>query len=178
MRLYISDIKSLADAKKAIEWGASAIGIKIGYGNERVHDEKAREIFMEIPLFVSRVGIVADEKRYHIQELVTFCRLDTVHFVGNESPQDCKEFHEHLIKSFSVQDLEHVGEYDVAAVVLHMESISTLDKIDLQDGKLLILSGSLTIDEWSKAITRLRPYAIQLSMPEINEELVNTLKSL
>ncbi|MEL7565128.1 MAG: hypothetical protein AAGU27_09620 [Dehalobacterium sp.] len=167
MRLYITGIKSLADAEKAVAFGASAVGIKMGYEKDLVHPETARDIFLNLPVFISRVGIFADEKRYNVQELVTFCRLDTLHFIGSEQPEDLKRYSEHILKNFDPKDLTKVQDYDLHGVVIDLQSgLSKYVEVEMENIKKqsLILSGDLTLTEWIDAVKNFHPYAVQLDL--------------
>ena len=162
MRLYMTGIKNICDAENAVSLGASAIGIKMGYGMDDVHPETARDIFFNLPVFISRVGIFVNEKRYHIQELVTFCRLDTLHFLGQEQPEDLERYPEHIIKTFKQKDIARLKDYDLHGIVLKLNS-GIVTGVDVKNMKKpsLILSGDLTLSEWTQAIKNYQPYGIQ-----------------
>ncbi|MGI6065010.1 MAG: hypothetical protein ACOYI2_00785 [Bacillota bacterium] len=176
MRVYISDIKESKEAQLAIEWGASAVGLRIGYGLDDVHPEKAREIFMSIPLFVSRVGIFNNEKRYNIQELITFCHLDSVHYTGSETPDELKDYSEHLIKNFSAEQVKDIPQYPVEAVCINIDRETCLMRSMLPQDKKLIVSGIQKLDDWWKNILiDFQPFAVKIPMAEAGRELVRNL---
>lgn len=179
MRLYITGIKNLADAQKAVSLGASAVGIKMGYRKDDVHPEMARDIFFSLPVFVSRVGIFADEKRYNVQELVTFCRLDTLHFMGNEQPDDLKRYPEYVLKTFDQKNLNKIHDYDLPGVVINLPSGFPGDfEAENLKSQSLILCGGLTLTEWIDAVKKYHPYAVQLDLTVNNKEIFGGLSSL
>ncbi|ATW24100.1 hypothetical protein [Candidatus Formimonas warabiya] len=179
MRLYFTGITSVEDARKAVAWGAAAIGIKMGYQERDVHPEKAREIFLKLPVFVSRVGIFANEKRYAIQELITFCRLDTLHFIGNEQPQDVARFQEHVLKTFKEEEFASIADYPVEGIVLHGKTHTLFqEKPTLFQEKLCILTGLRSEKEWCAAVKSCRPFALQLDLSDLNDETIEKLLKL
>jgi len=179
MRLYITGVKNLADAQKAVSLGASAVGIKMGYEKDMVHPETARDIYFSLPVFVSRVGIFSDEKRYNIQELVTFCCLDTLHFTGSEQPDDLKKYPEHVLKTFDPKDLNKVQDYDLHGVVINLRSgLSENLELETINKQSLILKGDLTSTEWIDAVKNYHPYAVQLDLTFNNTEIIPSLLSL
>jgi phosphoribosylanthranilate isomerase len=175
MRVYVTEISTWEEAKLAIKSGASAIGIRIGYGKGDVHPEKAREIFLQVPLFVSRVGIFANEKRYHVQEITTFCQLNCLHFWGNEIPEDTKRYNEHLIKTFNINDFHNIESYTIEAVSIVIKDMDSVNKIKYLSEKLLIINGDFTFTEWKILIDKFEPYAVQISQSNINTELIQML---
>ncbi|MGI6684839.1 MAG: hypothetical protein ACOX47_05015 [Bacillota bacterium] len=172
----MTGVKTLKDAEEAILLGAAAIGIKMGYGKDDVHPETAREIFFSLPVFISRVGIFCDEKRYHIQELVTFCRLDTLHFCGQEQPDDVKRYPENVIKNFSPQSLSQVKDYDIQGVILELtQGIFMNIEVETITNPALILCGNLTHTEWVRAIKKYRPYGIQWDLNNNSRKILEDL---
>jgi phosphoribosylanthranilate isomerase len=149
MRVYMTGIQTMEDAKRAVDLGAVALGIRIGYKKDmgEVHPERAREIFFSLPVFVSRTGIFADEKRHVIQELVTFCRLDTLHFIGHEQPADLERYSEHVLKTFNKNNVPLLNDYcqqDIlSGIVLSLDQkpVSEITPQLLGD-RVLLLDGS------------------------------------
>ncbi|MDD4751748.1 MAG: hypothetical protein PHT78_00630, partial [Desulfitobacteriaceae bacterium] len=149
---------------------------RVGYGPDDVHPEKAREIFMSIPLFVSRVGIFTNEKRYNIQEIITFCHLDSVHYTGNETPDELKEYWEHLIKNFSIEQIKDISLYPIQAVCINIDREIYLKPSMFPQDKKLIISGIQPQETWWKNIlVDLQPFAVKISMAEAGQELVRNL---
>lgn len=175
MRIYISGVKDLTGLEKAVRWGASAVGIRIGYGEKAVHPEKARELFFELPLFLSRVGIFSNQKRYEIEELVTFCRLDTLHFTGCEQPAELERYGEQLIKTFTRDDLGETRCYPVQAVCLPVGNETLEEPIDLPADKKLILAGELPSNGWQRVCEMYSPYAAQIEIEKATPELIRSL---
>lgn len=177
MRIYLSGIEAAIDLKKAVRWGADAIGIRIGYDHD-IHPEKARELFLQVPLFIARVGIFSNEKIYHLQELISFCHVNTVHFVGQEEPAQMAAVGEEMIKSCHVDDLPKLEAYPVQAVSLSLAEVSAAGELPLPEGKKLILSGNYSEKMWEKAVDRFQPYAAQIEYHQASRELIQRLRQL
>lgn len=175
MRIYINGVRNLEEARQAVNMGANAVGIRLGYEQEAVNPEVAREIFFALPMFVSRVGIFYNQKRYDIQELVTFCRLDTLHFIGNETPEDLERYSENMIKDLAVCDLNQAGFFQVQAISVDLDSKPDVDKSVLPKDRLCILRGSFSSERWIFETERLHPYAVQLMISQAEPELVRNL---
>ncbi|MCR6545861.1 hypothetical protein [Dehalobacterium formicoaceticum] len=171
MKVYMTGIQTKEDARRAVNLGAAAVGIKIGYSKEKeeVHPELAREIFFSLPVFVTRAGIFADEKRHVIQELVTFCHLDTLHFTGQEQPEDLERYPEHMLKTFNQDNLPHLQDYCqpdlLSGIVLSLDQ-KTVMKIPPQslEERILILDGSFSRVEWVAKILEYAPFAVQFDV--------------
>jgi phosphoribosylanthranilate isomerase len=176
MRIYITGIRTMKDVQLAVTMGASAVGIKMGYGKDDVHPETARDIFFSLPVFISRVGIFHNEPRYQIQELVTFCRLDTLHFTGEERPEDLNRYPEHVLKTFDRKSITKIQDYPLQGAIVKLDK-GSLDDMGLEKFKIptLILCGDLTITEWETVINRYRPYAIQWDLSHSDRGILERL---
>lgn len=161
MRLYLSGIKTITQGKKAVSLGADAVGIRIGYGQNEVDPEKAREIYFSLPIFISRVGIFSNQKIYEIQELITFCRLDTLHFDGDEKPEEIKRYPEHTLKTFTSSSLDEINFFDLAGIVLELQK-DDLAGVQIKEFEhlSLILRGNLTDQEWDISINKYKPFGV------------------
>lgn len=111
MRKIMSGITTWAEAQAAIQKGMDALGFVLEPKSRRyVNPEQAREIILRLPPFVTTVGVFCNTPRYVIQELVTFCRLDRLLLLGQESPKECKDFFQPVIKY--LPNLTHYKEYE------------------------------------------------------------------
>lgn len=117
MRALVSGITGWNEAVCAIEKGAHALGFILEpRSRSYINPEKAREIIQKLPPFVGTVGVFENTPRYIIQELTTFCRLDWLVFLGEESPKDCEGYFQPLIKKLS--NLNNYQDYHSAAAFL------------------------------------------------------------
>lgn len=123
MRILVSCITSWNEASYAIDKGAHALGFVLEpKSHSYINPEQAREIIQRLPPFVGTVGVFKDTPRYAIQELTTFCRLDWLLFMGEESPKDCEGYFQPVIKSLS--KLSNYREYQsVSAFLVTKEEV-------------------------------------------------------
>lgn len=126
MRIMVSGITSWHEASYAIDKGAHALGFVLEpKSHSYINPEIAREIIQKLPPFVGTVGVFQDTPKYIIQELSTFCRLDWLLFLGEESPTDCEGYFQPIIKRLS--SLNNYQDYQsVAAFLVAREEISNL----------------------------------------------------
>ncbi|HHY61181.1 MAG TPA: chorismate mutase [Clostridia bacterium] len=120
-RVLVTGITSQEDVHWALEKGAHALGFVLepkcpGY----VNPEKARDLIQRLPPLVSTVGIFQDTPRYAVQELTTFCRLDWLLFLGEETPQDCRGYFQPVIKKVARWE-DHRRYPTVAAFLVSQE---------------------------------------------------------
>ncbi|GAW90990.1 phosphoribosylanthranilate isomerase [Calderihabitans maritimus] len=177
VRVKICGITEWEEARVALDQGAHALGFVFAPSRRYINPEKAREIICRLPPFVTRVGVFVNEKRYAVQEIATFCRLDVLQFHGEESPEYCRGYSQQVIKAFSVKDrsvLEDMSRYQVDAYLLDAYvpgkrggTGQTFDwEIAAEARKLgrpIILAGGLNPDNVGEAIARVKPYAVDVS---------------
>jgi phosphoribosylanthranilate isomerase len=176
IRVKICGISEVASALVAAEAGADAIGLIFAPSRRRVTPEHAREIAQAVPPFVAKVGVFVDEERGRIEELVEGCGLDAVQLHGAEPPQFCTGFRVPVIKAIRVNDvasLEGLVAFKVGAFLLDSYDASALGGTGKTfDWALasraaqthrVILSGGLTLENVTSALTRVRPYGVDVS---------------
>ncbi|KAB2954634.1 phosphoribosylanthranilate isomerase [Heliorestis acidaminivorans] len=193
-RVKICGIGTYEDALIAIESGAHAIAFNfVGSSKRYINPEKARDIVIKLPPFVSIVGVFADEPRYSVEEIASLCRLQVLQFHGQETPEYCKRWSYSTIKAFrfadSDQDVEKqekgiaiysswsalgeaVHEYDVDAVLIDTYTPGALggtgkafdwDRIEGTLSKPWILAGGLNPDNVAEAVKKVKPYGVDVA---------------
>ncbi len=176
VRVKICGISTVDAALAAAEAGADAIGLIFASGRRQVTIPQAREIVDALPPFVSSVGVFVDEERPQIEEVIGACRLDFVQLHGNESPEFCAKMPVPVVKAIRIADsssLEHIRHYQVAAVLLEAAvpgiaggSGRTFDwelAAPVAPSVRIILSGGLTPENVQRAISLVRPFAVDVS---------------
>jgi phosphoribosylanthranilate isomerase len=178
IRVKICGITRPEDAICAAMAGADAIGLNFYRPSPRmVGPETARAIGRALPPFVTRVGLFVDADRDEIATILNSVVLDMIQFHGNESPADCELFDMPYIKvirmSEGVDLHEQASLYSGAAALLvdtYMAGVAggtgqtfDWDRIPADLGKPVILAGGLNPDNVLQAITRVRPYAVDVS---------------
>lgn len=199
VKAKICGIQDLTEALLAIEAGANAIGFVFAKSKRQINPEKAREISLALPPFVSRVGVFVNEERHVVQEIASFCDLDTLQFHGHEPPEYCRRYSQRIIKAIPVKDessLHDLSAYEqVQAFLLDAYDpnvpggtgktfnwdLAVKAKIA---GKPIILAGGLTPENIYQAILKVKPYAVDVSSGvEVNghksqEKLANFFREM
>ncbi|MDO8637413.1 MAG: phosphoribosylanthranilate isomerase, partial [Dehalococcoidia bacterium] len=143
----------------------------------QVTPELAAAIITRLPPFVAKVGVFVDEKLERVQGIMNLCSLDYAQLHGSESPEFCKALgQQRAIKAFRVKGefiLEQLSVYKVAAILLdsyNPDMFGGTGRIfnweiaaRAASSNCVILSGGLTPQNVSQAITMVKPYAVDVS---------------
>ncbi|MBU0900524.1 phosphoribosylanthranilate isomerase [Pseudomonas sp. MIL19] len=178
VRSKICGITRIEDALAAVEAGADAIGLVFYAKSPRaVTVQQARAIISALPPFVTSVGLFVNASRCELGELLDAVPIDLLQFHGDESPADCDGYHRPYIKALRVKP----GDDIAAQVALYKNASGVLldtyvpgipggtgeafDWSLVPEGlsKPVILAGGLTAANVAQAITRVRPYAVDVS---------------
>lgn len=178
VRVKICGITRVEDALAAAAAGADAIGLVFYAKSPRAVDiEQAREILAALPPFVTTVGLFVDAERSELERILASVPLDLLQFHGDESVQQCEAFGRPYIKALRVKagdDIAaQVARYPSAQGILldaYVEGVpgGTGEAFDWSLipqtlSKPLILAGGLRPDNVAEAVSRLRPYAVDVS---------------
>ena len=177
-RVKICGITRAQDAIKAVEFGADAIGL-VFYGKSprAVSIDDARAIIQKIPPFVTVVGLFVDPSPKDVAAVLHRVSLDLLQFHGDELPSECSAYGKPYIKAIKMREGE-----DISAQVAHYASargilLDTYDpkvpggtgrvfdwnKIPKDLNRPIILAGGLTPENVWQAITKVRPFAVDVS---------------
>ena len=103
--LKICGITSHKNARIAVNYGASAIGMIFFQGSPRYVDpEKVKSWISDIPKNVKKVGVFVDEKIENIHNITGQLKLDFIQLHGTESSEYCDKMIKPVIKVFRVGD--------------------------------------------------------------------------
>lgn len=177
-RVKICGITRTQDALAAISYGADAIGFVFWQQSSRnILPQQARTITKNIPAFVTTVGVYVDPTIDWVNETSTTANLGLLQFHGDEAPEFCDQFALPYIKALRIKEgvnlLEYANRYQSAkALLLDTYSANMPGGTgEVFDWKLIpsnlplpiILSGGLTPDNVVHAITKVRPWAVDVS---------------
>jgi len=139
--------------------------------------ENARSIIMQLPPFVSRVGVFVNEDLSNVIEIARVAGLDTVQLHGEETSQFCSNVPLPVIKAFSIRpdfDISQLELYKTAGILLdtwhdklHGGTGTTFDwriaiKICLKHDNI-ILAGGLGPSNVEDALRSVTPYGVDIS---------------
>ncbi len=179
VRVKICGITREADAKAAVDAGADAVGLMFCEGSRRrIGIERARELSRELPDPIWRVGVFANTDETTVRRAIEACRLDTLQFHGEETPEYCERFKPLRIwKAFRVDGPAVLGaliQFKTDAWLLDAAVPGRLggsgEVFDWnvavaarQLGRPLVIAGGLTPENVRQAITQVQPFAVDVS---------------
>ena len=177
-RVKICGITRAQDASKAVEYGADAIGLVFYEKSPRaVTIDDARSIIQKIPPFVTVVGLFVDPSPKDVAAVLHRVSLDLLQFHGDELPSECSAYGKPYIKAIKIREgidvANEVKKFAGARGIL----LDTYDpklpggtgkvfdwtKVPKNLDKPVILAGGLTPDNVWQAITKVRPFAVDVS---------------
>jgi len=164
---------------KASELGVDAIGLVFYDKSPRnVSAVLAQRICVQLPAFVSTVGLFLNPDKALVEQVLAEVDLDVLQFHGTEPAAFCASFGKPYIKALGVGEgadkIEALlKEYTGARSVLldsHRkgEAGGTGESFDWGSipiglRRKIILAGGLNADNVAQAIQRVRPWAVDLS---------------
>jgi phosphoribosylanthranilate isomerase len=177
-RVKICGITRIEDAIAAAKAGADAIGLVFYPKSSRnVTATVATEIVNEMPPFVTTVGLFVNHSADQVNRICDQVELDLLQFHGDETPSDCSQYGKRFIKAVrmapgrSVTDM--MGQYRQATALLldsfdadkYGGSGETFDwqRVPKESDVPLILAGGLNCSNVAEAVTRVQPYAVDVS---------------
>ena len=178
VRVKICGITRLEDALDAVAQGADAIGLVFYPGSPRnVTISQAAEIVNQIPAFVSTVGLFVNAESSFIREVISKVKLDLLQFHGDETAKECAAFSHPFIKAIRVKSdtnlVQYAEDFSAAKALLldtYAEGVAggtgqvfDWNLIPKELAKPVILAGGLTADNVARAISLVKPYAVDVS---------------
>ena len=177
-RVKICGITRVEDALEASRRGADAIGLVFYPPSPRaVTIEQAAAVVRVLPPFVTSVALFVDEAPGRVEEILSAVRIDLVQFHREETPEYCEGFGVRYIKAVRMRegvDLGRQAERYGQAQGLLLDSYlpgvpgGTGERFDWQRipaeiGRSIILAGGLSPANVNEAVTRVRPYGVDVS---------------
>ena len=177
VKIKICGITNIEDAMAAVDYGADALGFNFFKKSPRyIEPHKAAEIIAQLPPFIVPVAIFVNEREERIREILTSACIHGVQFHGDETPEFCQRFGNHVIKAFQVKDKEsikHMAHYRVSAYLLdsYREGVRggtgvTFDwhlAVVAKTFGRIILAGGLNPDNVAEAVKLVQPYGVDVA---------------
>ncbi len=174
-RVKLCGLTRLEDALAAAEAGADALGFVFAPSPRRVSPDTVRKIIRELPPLVATVGVFVDEVPEKIQEIRKYCGLDLIQLAGEESEETARLLGPRVIKTLRVGSGPLPDPAAFPEVTLLLDTLSG----NLRGGsgrtfnwnlareiaakRIIILAGGLTPENVSRAVRKVRPYALDVS---------------
>jgi phosphoribosylanthranilate isomerase len=177
MKVKICGITNLEDALVAVYLGADALGFIFTKESPRaVTPDTARDIIKKLPPFMVSVGVFVDTPQEEILSIIKQTGIGCVQLHGNELPADYSKIHVPIIKAFRVKEqfgMDTLEQFPASAYLLDTYikgtaggTRKTFDwNIALKAKAFgrIILAGGLTPENIGEAITKVRPYGVDIS---------------
>lgn len=176
VRVKICGITNAADAHRAVEYGADALGFVFHADSpRRVSVAMTRRIVESLPPFVTAVGVFVNETIDRVREIRQQAGLDLVQLHGDESPETVSALGPSVIKAIRIQGMEsfaRLAAYAPRAFLLDAHSDAAYGGTGLKfDWDLaqwvedvpVILAGGLTPENVAEAVGAVRPYGVDVS---------------
>jgi phosphoribosylanthranilate isomerase len=176
-KIKICGITNMEDAMLAAELGADALGFIFYRESKRYIDpEIARTIILSLPPFITTVGVFVNQDLDEIVAIKDKAGIDAVQLHGDETPEFCSRVPLKVIKAIRVKDdLDEgrVAQYPVQAILFdtysNVEYGGTGKSFNwgilqnISNPGNIILSGGLSPENVSEAISTVKPYAVDVS---------------
>ena len=178
VKVKICGITNAPDALAALEAGADMLGFVFHERSPRyVSLHAAAEIIRQLPPFAAKVGVFVDPPKDLVLRAIAECGLNVLQFHGSEAPEFCVQFGIMSIKAFRIRDaasLEPLPNYRTDAWMLDAfagEAQGGTGKTFNWDlavqagnlGKPIFLAGGLTPENVADAVSKVRPFAVDVS---------------
>lgn len=177
-RVKVCGITRIEDALSAVDSGANAIGFVFYEKSPRyIKEEKAADIAGKLPPFVTKVALFVNASEEKIRSVLESVPVDILQFHGEETPEECRSYGRPYIKAVRMHDdvdlFQISGDYfDASALLLDsfVEGTQggtgkTFDWsiVPSNLNKRIILAGGLTVVNVADAISKVSPYAVDVS---------------
>ncbi|NOZ63415.1 MAG: phosphoribosylanthranilate isomerase [Caldiserica bacterium] len=205
IKIKICGITRLEDAQKAVELGVDALGFNFYPGSPRyIAPQKAKAISLQLPPFVSLIGVFVNEKLELIREISALSFLNAVQLHGEETPEFVEALNLPVIKAFRVKeerDIEQMKKFAGKVKAFLLDAYTPGQKGGTgrtfnweiackakELGVPIILAGGINPGNVCEAIKAVHPYAVDVASgvekePGIKdfaemEKLVNRIKEM
>lgn len=181
VKVKVCGITNLADAEKALEFGADALGFNFYPPSPRcLVPKEARAILERLPERCFNVAVFVNEPKMKVREIIAQGVLaagrqaySALQFHGEESEEYCRGWSMTVIKAFRMREkksLEGMEQFPADFYLLDSWSSGyggsgaafSWEWLEGVKAEKLILSGGLSIENVSEAIRRIRPYAVDV----------------
>jgi phosphoribosylanthranilate isomerase len=181
VKVKVCGITNLADAEKALEFGADALGFNFyGPSPRCITPETARAILDRLPEGVCRVALFVNEAKERAREIIALAEpaaghrpFGCVQFHGEETADYCRGWPLRVIKAFRLKEkksLEAMKGFPADFYLLDSWSSGyggsgaafPWEWLAGVAPENLILSGGLTSVNVAEAIRRIRPYGVDV----------------
>ena len=174
MFVKICGITSEEDALLAVAMGADAVGFIFAPSPRQIAVSLAADIAKRLPTEIMTVGVFRDEAPQRVVDVVNSAGLRAAQLHGHQGPEQSQWVRERVpfvIQAFSAGDrtVRRAHDFGVDAVLVDGPSPGSGQIFDwalaedVPDGLRLILAGGLTAENVGDAISRIRPWGVDVA---------------
>lgn len=178
IRIKICGITRLEDALGAVNLGVDALGfIFVKKSPRYIAPEAAAGIIRQLPPYVSRVGVFADEEPGLLVETARTALVDTLQLHGNETPEYCTSLPFAIVKSLGMKpdfNFSLLDAYPAAGILLDTWNNGlqggsgrcgdwNIARKAASRSRKIILAGGLSPTNLEEAISLVMPYGVDLN---------------
>ncbi len=174
--IKICGITNMEDGLKAASLGVDALGFIFAPSPREVGPDVAQKIIRALPPHPLKIGVFVNEDPDEVLRVVEFCDLNGLQFHGEESPEYCRIFSLPVIKAIRIKDMESLSDMErYPDVTLLLDTYSSAKAggtgnpfpweiaLKAKERRNFILSGGLNQDNVGEAISRVRPWGVDVS---------------
>jgi phosphoribosylanthranilate isomerase len=180
-KVKVCGITNLADAEKALEFGADALGFNFYPPSPRcIAPEEARAVLQRLPEGSCNIAVFVNEPKEKVRETIAHGELpngrqaySALQFHGDETQEYCRGWSMKVIKVFRVREkksLEGMEQFPADFYLLDSWSSGyggsgaafSWEWLEGLKTEKLILSGGLSIENVVEAIRRIHPYGVDV----------------
>ena len=181
VKIKMCGITNVDDARVAVEAGADALGFVMYRKSPRfVEPAVVKAIVAGLPPFVLPVGVFVNEEPARVRTLMDECGLALAQLHGDETAPYCQDLGRPVLKALRLKDrgtflalAEFSGRANVRGFLIDAFSDQayggtgqTVDwglAQEVAQSMPVVLAGGLTPVNVAEAITRVRPYGVDVS---------------
>lgn len=174
MFVKICGITNQEDALLATALGADAVGFVFAPSKRQMAAPIVRDIVRQLPPEIMTVGVFRDQGRERVVEVVNTIGLRAAQLHGNESPETCRWIAERVpvtIRALPAgsPDLRRIDDFGADLILLDspVPGSGTVFDWSLAEGapsnRPVILAGGLDPENVARAITKVRPFGVDVS---------------
>jgi phosphoribosylanthranilate isomerase len=181
VKVKVCGITNFADAEKALQYGADALGFNFYRRSPRyITPGKASAIVHALSISEANVALFVNETKERVRQILASGALadgrpgyDFVQFHGEESTDYCRGWGLRVIKAFRIKDkrsLDPIKEFPADFYLLDSWSAGyggsggsfPWEWLEGFKTEKVILSGGLNLDNVTDAVRRVRPWAVDV----------------
>ena len=177
-KIKICGITNIDDALAATGYGADALGFIFYDKSPRcIKPDLVRMVSQDLPPYLKKVGVFVNEGIDQVRTIVDMAQLDIVQFSGDENAEYCNQYDGPYIKTFRVKDndsISGIDEFNTNYFLLDSfkdDEYGGTGKLFnwglIEDkefrNKYVILSGGLDPQNVGDAVSKIRPYAVDVA---------------